>query len=971
MKIMFFLIFLMSAAALSAAVPFTRTSDFTPVTIGERARNAKETMFFAEAQLKYGMFQNYLHYWIDRPLFWNRATRHPERRFAYMTYPSFMIDVEQLRKYEMDGLGAFGMHAGKFRQLKQADGFLEKGKVSDVMILPQITYGEAVVRSDTKPDEIVDMLKYCLESPRMPRINGKLLVGTYNYRLLSAVRHKELMKQIAEMLGRDDFLIIGDMDFGRLRKLQAAFRKNGMLNRKQTAELEKLITDVLDVAGGIQLITTELIRPSGGDYTSRYDTSFFDNCTSKALEKIMARPEYKDKILGFFVNQGYINHLSGMNHGEYGTSTLRNIMRRVLKHNPDYVLFFEWNEANENTCFQPTVYSGQTVGRLIKYYSHLSKGKPFAPYAGEDASIPNLTLSHRATLKPGEVLRFELLNIPDGAPEHTITAQLKLTDQSGKVLLAFPEEKITSTLLGSIDYSVPGEAFAAGSVIRPVLTANGKTYTDFQTIRIDPTMSWNYKAVRQNLRDMLNVGEFKFNVRKLDRNRYRFAVDLKASEPLASVELMNLEDEIAAAGAEKEYDAENNLIVRLALTAPPHASSREPGKIRVLNASSPGISANYLANVDPGAWKNLPDGSGIHNNFHLWTQETVYFIQISKKDAGKAVIELDFKNPDIGIKRIPVDIVEKNGVYAVVLNPKTALRAEALKMTNLPDLPQSSGQKHLNWSGTVETDTPYPVFTVRAIGRSGRIYRSHAVMPVQIPSAPFQEVACFSETVKKAVKVKIPEALLPDIHYLFGPDSGAMLRSDSGRYFDGRLGGGFHYMEAFSHPLTKVAAGDRAPQWVRDGKEWLLRFDGVNDYINFTRETFPQGAFTLQMEIRPDCADRTMVLFRHFNYFLGSLSLFIRDGRLYACWGEKNLRNFKFATSLPVRNGAWNRIEVKYDFSRLAFTVNGKSEIIPFRGRAYAFKSAIFGGHDKREYAPDEPLVFFKGDLRKLAIRHY
>lgn len=121
-------------------------------------------------------------------------------------------------------------------------------------------------------------------------------------------------------------------------------------------------------------------------------------------------------------------------------------------------------------------------------------------------------------------------------------------------------------------------------------------------------MSWNYKAVRQNLRDMLNVGEFKFNVRKLDRNRYRFAVDLKASEPLASVELMNLEDEIAAAGAEKEYDAENNLIVRLALTAPPHASSREPGKIRVLNASSHRISANYLANVDPGAWKNLPDG---------------------------------------------------------------------------------------------------------------------------------------------------------------------------------------------------------------------------------------------------------------------------------------------------------------------------------------------------------------------------
>ena len=971
MKIMFFLISLMSAAVLSAETTFTAARDFTPLAIGKRERNAKETMFFSEAQLKYGMFQNYLHYWIDRPLFWNRAARHPERKFAYMTYPSFMIDVEQLRKYEMDGLGAFGMHAGKFRQLKQADGFLKKGKVSDVMILPQITYGEKVVRSETKPDEIVAMLKYCLESPCMPRINGKLLVGTYNYRLLSAARHKELMKQIAEMLGRDDFLIIGDMDLGKLRKLQAEFRKNGKLNHEQTAALEKLITDVLDVSGGIQLAIAELVRPSEGEYTSRYDTSFFDNCTSTALEKIMARPEYKDKILGFCVVQGYINHLSGMNHGEYGTFTLRNIMRRALKHNPDYVLFFEWNEANENTSFQPTVYSGQTVGRLIKYYSRLSKGKPFAPYAGDDASIPNLSLSHRATFKPGEVLRFELLNIPDGAPEHTITVQLKLTDQSGKTLLAFPEEKITSTYLGSVDYCVPGEAFAAGSVIRPVLTANGKTYTDFQTIRIDPTMSWNYKAVRQNLRDMLKVGDFQFSIGKLDRNRFRFSVDLKSPEPLASVELMNREDETAAAGAEKEYDTENNLIVRLALTAPPHAASREQGKIRVLNASRCRISANYLANVNPGAWKNLPDGSGIQNNFHFWTQETVFFIQIPKADAGKAVIELDFKNPDIGIKRIPVDIVDKNGVYALVLNPKTALRVEALKMTNLPDLPLLSGQKNVSWSGTVETDTPYPVFTVRAIGKSGRIFRSHAVMPIPIPDGPFEEVPCFSETAKKAVKMKIPKALLPDIHYLFEPDSGAVLRSDSGRYFDGRLGGGFHYMEAFSHPMTKVAAGDRAPQWIRNGKEWLLRFDGVNDYINFTRETFPQGAFTLQMEIRPVFSNRTMVLFRHFNHFLGSLSLFIRDGRLYACWGEKNLQNFSFATSLPVKNGEWNRIEVKYDFSRLTFTVNGKSESIPFRGRAYAFKSAIFGGHDKREFAPDGPLVFFKGDLRRLSIRHY
>lgn len=971
MKAIIFLFSLLSAVSLPAAIPFTRTSDFTPVTVGERNRNAKETLYFSEAQLKYGMFQNFLHYWIDRPLFWDRATRHPERKFAYMTRPSFMVDVAQLRKYEMDGLGAFGVPGNKFRQLKQADEYLEKGHVADVMLLPQITYGEAVIRSGSKPDEIAEMLRFCLKSPHMPRINGKLLVGTYNYRLLSAVQHRELMKQITAKLGHDDFLIVGDMDLRNLRTLQAAFRKNGSLTSAQTAELEKLITDVLDTAGGIQLGITELDRPSDGEYTSRYDTSFFDSCTSKALDKIMARPEYKDKILGFVVNQGYINHLSGMNHGEYGTFTLRNIMRRVLKHNPDYVLFFEWNEVNENTSFQPTVYSGQTTGRIIKYYSRLSKGKPFAPYAGDDVSIPDLTLSYRATLKPGEILRFELLNIPDGSTRRTLAAQLKLTDGNGKVLLAFPEEKIDSSAFGSVDYSVPGEAFAVGGVIRPVLTVNGKNYTDFQTIRIDPSMSWNYKAVRQNLRDMLKIDECKFDVRKLDRGKYAFSVDLTAAEPLASVEFMNQEDEVAAAGAEKEYDSEKNLIVRLALTAPPHSGAREIGKIRVRNVSSFKLTACYLANVDPGAWKDLPDGSGILNDFTLWTQETVYFIQIPKKEADKAVIELDFKNPDIGVKDIPVNIVEKNGIYAVVLNPKTSLRAEALKVMNLPDLPPQLNVNNVKWHGTVEVETPWPVFTVRAIGKSGRIYRSRPVVPEKLPADNPVSVGYFNETTKKPEKTIIPKALLPDIHYLFDPASGAVLRSDSGRYFDGKLGGGFHYMEAFSHPLTKVAAGSRAPQWVRDGKSWILRFDGVNDYINFTRETFPQGAFTLRMEIRPEFSGKTMVLFRHFNYFLGSLSLFIRSGKLYAVWGEKNLKSYKFATGLAVTNGAWNDIEVKYDFRQLTFTVNGKSESFPFSGRAFAFKSAVFGGHDKVEYAPDEPLVFFKGDLRNLAISHY
>ena len=176
--------------------------------------------------------------------------------------------------------------------------------------------------------------------------------------------------------------------------------------------------------------------------------------------------------------------------------------------------------------------------------------------------------------------------------------------------------------------------------------------------------------------------------------------------------------------------------------------------------------------------------------------------------------------------------------------------------------------------------------------------------------------------------MKIPEALLPDIHYLFGPDSGAMLRSDSGRYFDGRLGGGFHYMEAFSPSVDQSCPQETA---LRSGcatekSGCCVLTESMTTSISRVR-LFRRALLLCKWRSAPIAQTEPWCCSGISITFLGSLSLFIRDGRpLRLLGGEKNLRNFKFATSLPVRNGAWNRIEVKYDFSRLAFTVNGKSE---------------------------------------------
>ena len=73
----------------NAALPYTRTEDFAPVAVVRRSRLSAEPQLYAEFLCKYGMYQNYLHYWIDRPLFCNRAMRPAE--FAHETAQSFAV----------------------------------------------------------------------------------------------------------------------------------------------------------------------------------------------------------------------------------------------------------------------------------------------------------------------------------------------------------------------------------------------------------------------------------------------------------------------------------------------------------------------------------------------------------------------------------------------------------------------------------------------------------------------------------------------------------------------------------------------------------------------------------------------------------------------------------------------------------------------------------------------------------------
>ena len=957
------------------AMAFERTEDFTPVTLGARPRAAERPLFFAEFLGKYGMFQNYLHYWIDRPLYWDRAMR-PER-MEYETAASFAVHAEQLSKYQLDGLDVFARAKttdGRDNLAKFDEWFVQSGH-PELHILPIIGYGEAVNRTGPDPAAFKTAISAAQANPRAPRFGGKVLVPTYNYRMFTAEQHRKFLADLTQALGNDDFILCGQPNISTMRKLQGAYRRNGRLTSSEKSELEQMLREVLEVAGGIQLSPLEQIREPEGPYCTHYSTEFFDKELAPLALKLLNEPQYRNKALGFYIHQGYINNHSGHNHAEDGTSTLRRCLRSALKLNPDYLLLFEWNELNENTMFQPTVWNGQSVSRIIRWHSRLMKGLGPDVYPGDDTSIPDLTLSYRATVKVGEVLDFEILNVPDGVRKGTLPVQLRLSNCEGRLVQTFPAEKIDETKFGAITYRASTAGFRGGDELRVTLVADGKTYDAFHPIRISPTVSWNYKAVRHSLRDQLKAKKGEVEVRKVADGKYAYSVDIAFDEPLASVELMVNENEQAAAGLQSEYDRTNFELLRLCFTAPPKEGVRD-GLIRIETKGSTRCRFHnvWTANVDPGVIRPLKDGAGFTTGALIWGEGPSFLIEVPKDEADQVELAISVnskKTPCVPVT-IPVKSALKFGIAAAELN-EAGVRVDALRQENLADLPPHLKTTTCTWDGETETSVHAPVFHVRAVSESGRIWRSAPVRAEPL-STELSTYAVYDEFRHRPTTAEAPSDLMPEIRYLFNPQSGAALGNTWERCYDATLGGGFQSDKTFSSLAIAPPSGRRAPAWVKEDGAWCLRFDGVNDYISFPREAFPQAAFTLAFVIKPELAGvRQMTLFRHFDSVRGSLSLFVRDGQLFATWGDKNLsREPKFETGLEVKDGEWNKISVRYDFNEFVFRVNGVEKRMPWQGRAWSFKPSVFGGHNKAELSgSSEKPVYFKGLLRNLAIRHW
>ena len=979
-RILAVLIVLMAGIAV-AAPPYERTFRAERMEVGPRRRLAPRTMLFAETITHYGLFQNFLHTWIDRPLFWDRRLRHAPDKFVYDNYESFLVTRREAMKYGLDGLGVFGNYGSRIKSFRQFCEWNLRTGAKDFSILPLFLYAESGHDYVPNPKDFADLVQAAQASDCGPEIGGRRLIASYNARMMSLEVHRKLNEGIRAAVGNDRYLIMGEIGFRETSRLQKAFRASGRLTEEDMKALDRLVTETLDASDGLHLRLVEYLRPADGPYTSYIDTSFFDTCLRPVLLDVYARPQYAGKALGFYVLQGYINHMSGMNHGEDGTETLRRSMASALALNPDFIVFFEWNEQNENTMFQPTIYSGQSIGRIVRHYASRLRGEPSAPYPGDDPATPSIILSHRVACTPGEKVSFEVLNVPAGETVAHHDVQLSLLGPDGASVVDFPQKRMDTMALAAVTYSIPAWAFPIGRSVTPRLTVDGVAYVGFHPLRTDATFCRNFKCVRQCLRDLPKMTQTDFIATRQADGRCAFSADLAAVEPLASVELVCDEDEIAAFDASAEYDRTRYDILRMVVSCPPGKGARGSVKLCLRNAPGAMVKQDWKANINPSAVVPLGEPDMYRLSTYWWAAETAYFILLPKDAAVGAEIEL---RPDEklggGCAVLPVRTIMEKGSFAAVTSPNRGFRVDANRFDALCDLPAPLGTNGVAWKGTVRTARPSPNFHLRVVTQAGHVWRSQTIAPRCKPAGMTEPLNVFDEWTKGGRTVDVASALIPAVDYAFTPETGAALVPKDGNvFYAATLGGGHFYSGAFdSTRVYKDMPSDRdcVPAWVRDGEKWVLRFDGSNDYVHLPIEFFPLGPFRLQMDFRPEGCDMNRTLFRHAALWRGSLQLFLVKRRLYAMWAARELDDPKrstgrFDTGLDVAEGEWNALEVSYDLHTLSFRLNGREKAFPYDRRGYVFRPSVFGGHNvTADIAPRGPLGFFKGDLRRLNIRH-
>lgn len=976
----------------TAPIPYERT-ECGAARVGNRPRKLKKTWILAERQI-YWPGANVLHYWKDRPLFHDATLRQPKDGLNGLMR-GYLRDVDILQDSGLDGFGCIAYHGVNTEMLK----LLEKHPPQPGFLMMPVlcpSDGGANLNEGVREapgfkvvyDREKSYLLSFAKSPYAARVDGKVVFWTYGKNVKTLMAWAKALREDPEV---PPFVMIGQMPFIDMYEAYGYVSATGALGKdgakkipaEKVEAFRRKVSEAARLMGGFQMWMTNIRNDWNGEYPTKTEaTPIWRDYLLPVADEVLRRPENRDVLVGAYLEKGYVNNFEGWTKGNFGTAALRTQLDELLLINPDVLMCFEWNEENENTHFQPTVAHGKVWTRILKYYRSLLDHEPPQPMKGDDVRVPNLVLSVRQSLKIGEPYHLELLYLPDGSAEAWVTAQVTLRDENGKVLVSFPEETIPTSKLKAIDYRISSEKLADSLCVTPEVrvayAGMNKLWKGFDSTRLSPTTCKNYLYSHHPLREMLVPNDERLEVAAVSSSgEYKIEAALSCDEPLAALEVMDGVDEVAAADAVGWFDDAAYALFRaeIATVCPSLFGKTETERVRTVRVEFGNAPRSELRNSDY-MWETASVGNRDKNGYpvrvRMGESSSRFFVRVPRA-------ELTHSKMTVSVPELPSFSIDLETVMRLGVCRQSLGKTVTFTLSRLDDLADTSAPLNVRAASLKRTHVSasrFPVYQLRAVTQTGKVYRSAPVMPRR-PADGVGAINVWSDMERKAVKARVRTDQVPVFDYAFDPACGDLLKSGWDNATDALLGG----CSAYGQPmcvaeamgkLPKAFGGSTAPTWVQDGGRWALHFaDGT--YLCLPQEVIPRGAeYAVEFEIRP-VSVKNQVLLRSSSTHTpdNGLQMTIKDGTVHlSFYGIAWYNPPDFDTKTSLRTGEWSVVRIVKRFEAIECVVNGAKSVFNYDRRARAFSFSIFGSNLMPNETVGKDFSPFEGDLRALRISH-
>ena len=873
---------------------------------------------------------------------------------SFPSQADYNLTIETVKSYGFDGVGFFvGMRHPRFVSAGS------RCPVDDYLSVPIVMWRDPL----DDFDKALDTAGLILKNVQNCRIGGKVLVLSYwtdNGR--NGTTPEEFKKKCDLIRAKygDKFLFAAALT--KLRTIR---------DRKQR---EKYVREWARVADGIQI--ADLNATWTIEKSERVVFSELIREEYAAVRKVLSEQEFVGRKLfvGSAVN-GHMNaYMKGYGLLEDGTRTLRETFGIALENDCDVVLLPEWDEYNENTSFAPTLYDSWTVKRISRYFVARMKCRPLEKITSDDDSLPNLILSYRKCISPGERLTIEVLNVPDGSRSGPISVEVGILNDEGKVVRTLPVKLLDEAKLEEARYeldTVELAAVARALRMRLQWTKEGVTRMledGFHPVDIAPANTWNHLAVRQPIRDL--AFPVKCEIRK---DGSRMSANFISDEPIRYAMLcgngcIQYVQGRPGSSVERFRESEERAAFQISpVCVGRHKAKDRPFVYRVRGAES--AEWMYIGAVGKGESFSVDEING-HGTPPI-------YLSLPKSELKGKVLDVEY--PDLPFQaEIPLDVAFERRAYSV----GTSMKAMQVTVARFPlqaRYPSVANAKVVSFSVDCDADRNSMMYHVQFVTMSGKTWFSRPF--VEEAKDPSGKIRVWNAMKEKSETFSLPSARIPSVRFDFSPVMGNVVGNQGNeRHWFGMLGGPYSSANLWNRGARTEGAVDKpcaaalneavssVPGCVRepDGS-WSLEFDGVDDFANVPCELWPTfGGCTVEMDVRPETnmTHRGSLWANRFGLFdLGVLA----DGTMQVGFHSMGKERMDVKDGPRLSLGEWNHVKIVSDADRLTLYVNDVDPVcMPIQMPALNTMGVMIGGY------PDKSVDrgFFRGRIRNLRVDH-